>query len=75
MLDIAGSRSFFTFRRVMTPDATVVLVGGKMKYRGLGPLPHLAGTFLKSRGRSQTVTFFIAKINTEDLIVPGRAPR
>jgi NADPH:quinone reductase-like Zn-dependent oxidoreductase len=40
-----------------------------MKYRGLGPLPHLAGTWLKSRGRSQTVTFFLAKITTEDLTV------
>ena len=71
MLDIAGSRSFFAFRRVLTPEATVVLVGGKMKYRGLGPLPHLAGTFLKSLGRSQNVTFFIAKINTEDLTFLG----
>jgi NADPH:quinone reductase-like Zn-dependent oxidoreductase len=69
MLDIAGSRSFWAFRRALTPEATVVLVGGPMKYRGLGPLPHLAGTWLKSRGRSQTVTFFLAKITTEDLTV------
>jgi len=68
MLDIAGSRSFSKFRRALAPDATVVLVGGKMTYRGLGPLPHLAATFLASRGRSQTVTFFVAKINTEDLL-------
>ena len=50
----------------MTPAATVVLVGGPMTYRGLGPLPHLAGTFLKSRFRSQTVTFFVAKVTAED---------
>jgi NADPH:quinone reductase-like Zn-dependent oxidoreductase len=67
MLDIAGSRSFFDFRRALTPKATVVLVGGRMTYRGLGPLPHLLGTLLKSRGRSQTVRFFVAKITTEDL--------
>ena len=67
MLDIAGSRSFFAFRRVLTPEATVVVVGGPMTYRGLGPLPHIAGTFLASKGRSQTVTFFVAKITTEDL--------
>ena len=42
-----------------------------MTHRGLGPLPHLAGTFLKSRGRSQTVTFFVAQITTEDLTVLG----
>ncbi len=69
MLDIAGSRSFLAFRRVLTPEATVVLVGGPMTYRGLGPLPHLGGTMLKSRGRSQTVKFFVAKINTADLVV------
>ena len=40
-----------------------------MTYRGLGPLPHLLGTLLASRGRSQTVTFFVAKITTEDLVV------
>jgi NADPH:quinone reductase-like Zn-dependent oxidoreductase len=69
MLDIAGSRSFLACRRALTPEATVVLIGGRMTYRGLGPLPHLAGSILKSRFRSQTVKFFVAKINTEDLIV------
>jgi len=69
MLDIAGSRSFSEFRRALTPEATVVLVGGRMTYRGLGPLPHLLGTLLKSRGRSQTVKFFVAKITKEDLAV------
>ena len=69
MLDIAGSRSFLACRRVLTPEATVVLIGGRMTYRGLGPLPHVAGSILKSRFRSQTVKFFVAKINAEDLIV------
>ena len=69
MLDIAGSRRFSEFRRALTPKATVVLVGGPMTFRGLGPLPHLAGTFLASRFRSQTVTFFVAAITTEDLDV------
>jgi NADPH:quinone reductase-like Zn-dependent oxidoreductase len=67
MLDIAGSRSFLTCRRVLAPDATVVVIGGPMTYRGLGPLPHIAGTLLKAKGRSQTPKFFVAKINTEDL--------
>jgi NADPH:quinone reductase-like Zn-dependent oxidoreductase len=68
MRDIAGSHSFSDFRRVLTPEATVVLVGGRMTYRGLGPLPHLVRTFLASKGRSQTVTFFVAKITKEDLV-------
>jgi NADPH:quinone reductase-like Zn-dependent oxidoreductase len=67
IVDIAGGRSFLTCRRALAPDATFVLVGGKMTYRGLGPLPHIAGTFLKSRFRSQRMTFFVAKITGEDL--------
>ena len=67
MLDIAGSRSFLDFRKALTPEATVVLIGGPMTYRGLGPLPHLGATILKSRFRSQTVTFLVAKITTEAL--------
>jgi len=67
MLDIAGSRSFLDCRKVLTPEATVVLIGGRMTYRGLGPLPHLGATILKSRFRTQTVTFFVAKVTTEDL--------
>jgi NADPH:quinone reductase-like Zn-dependent oxidoreductase len=67
MLDIAGSRSFLDFRKALTDEATVVVVGGHMTYRGLGPLPHIAATILKSRFRSQTVTFLVAKVTTEDL--------
>jgi NADPH:quinone reductase-like Zn-dependent oxidoreductase len=67
MLDIAGSRSFLACRRALTPEGTFVLVGGRMTYRGLGPLPHMAGTLLKSRGRSQRVKFFVAKVTSEDL--------
>jgi NADPH:quinone reductase-like Zn-dependent oxidoreductase len=67
MLEVAGRRSFFAFRRVLTPQATVVMIGGPMTYRGLGPLPHIGATFLKSRGRSQKVKFFVAKINKDDL--------
>ena len=67
MLDIAGSRSFLACRRVLTPEATFVLIGGRMTYRRMGPLPHIGGTILKAKGRSQTVKFFTAKIEKEDL--------
>lgn len=67
MLDIAGSRPFLEFRRVLTPKATVVMVGAPMSARGLGPLKHIIGTRLVSIGRSQRVTFFVAKIEKEDL--------
>jgi NADPH:quinone reductase-like Zn-dependent oxidoreductase len=69
MLDIAGSRPFREFRRVLTPKATVVVVGAPMTTRGLGPLKHVIGTRVASLGRSQKVTFFVAKITKEDLAV------
>ena len=67
MLDIAGSRSFFEFRRVLTPKATAVAVGAPMSSRGLGPLKHVIGTRLSSLGRSQKVINFVAKIEKDDL--------
>ena len=67
MLDIAGSRSFLACRRVLARDATVVVVGGRMTYRGLGPLPHIVATMLKAKGRSQKLKLFRADINTDDL--------
>jgi NADPH:quinone reductase-like Zn-dependent oxidoreductase len=67
MLDIAGSRRFLEFRRVLKPDAIVVAVGAPMSARGLGPLKHLIGSRLTSLGRSQSVVNFVAKITKEDL--------
>jgi NADPH:quinone reductase-like Zn-dependent oxidoreductase len=66
MLDIAGSRPFRQFARVLTPNATVLLVGARMKM-GFGPLPHVFGTRLSSLVRRQTAKNFIAKINPGDL--------
>jgi NADPH:quinone reductase-like Zn-dependent oxidoreductase len=67
MLDVAGSRSFLECRRALAPEATFIMNGGPLTYRGLGPLAHLGATYLKSRGRSQTVKFFVAKIKRDDL--------
>jgi NADPH:quinone reductase-like Zn-dependent oxidoreductase len=67
MLDVVGSRPFRQFKRVLTPDATVVAIGAPMKPKGLGPLKHLAATRLAAIGRSQKVVMFIAKIEKDDL--------
>jgi NADPH:quinone reductase-like Zn-dependent oxidoreductase len=68
MLDIAGSRPFKQFRRVLTPEATVVVVGGKFpSNKVIGPLSHVIGTLLSSLGRGQTAKFLIAKIEKDDL--------
>ena len=67
LLDVAGSRSLGDLGRVLTPEGTVVLVGGRMTYRGLGPLPHLGATLVSSKLRRRAVRFFVARIGTEDL--------
>ena len=69
MLDIAGSRPFRKFKRVLTPEATVVVVGAPMSARRLGPLKHIIGTRLASIGKSQRVVTFMAAITVEDLDV------
>ena len=70
MLDIAGSRSFSKFRRVLTPEATVVTIGAP-KGGLLGPLTHIVANFVLSIGRSQQVKFFVAKIEKDDLAALG----
>jgi len=68
LIDVAGSRSFSAMRRVITPAGTIVLVGGKMTYRGLGPIPHLAATLLAGKIRRRPkLAFFVANINADDL--------
>ena len=71
LLDIAGSRPLGALRRVLTPDGTVVVIGGPMTYRGLGPLVHLGATLATSKLRRGTVRFFVAKIERDDLAYLG----
>ena len=66
MLDVAGSRPFRQVQRVLTPDATTVIVGGPMNKR-LGPLPHVGATWLSTKLRRRTVKFFVARIEKDDL--------
>ncbi len=68
MLDVAGSRPFRKFKRVLTRDATVIVVGAKFPSNGgIGPLSHVIGTHLAALGRKQKVRFFVAKIDKDDL--------
>ena len=70
LVDIAGSRSFRELMRVLTPEATVVVVGARFpSNKALGPLSHVIATRLAAVGRSQKVKFFIAQITKEDLVV------
>jgi NADPH:quinone reductase-like Zn-dependent oxidoreductase len=66
-LDIAGTRPFSHLRRVLEPDATVVVIGGPRANRLLGPLGHVVGSRLAALRASQKVAFFIAKFGKEDM--------
>ena len=66
LFDNAGNRSWLSMRRVLAPNAKVVLVGGPRK-RMLGPLGHIVRIKLASKLGGRTAMFFIAKPNRDDL--------
>lgn len=68
ILDIAGSRSWSHCKRVLNPDATLVIVGGP-KSPLLGPLGHIAKVRLAALRGSQRAVFFMAKLDRPDLDV------
>ncbi len=69
MLDVAGSRSWSACKRMLTPQATVVVAGGPKTNRLLGPLGHVVRFRLAAVGSSRKVVFFIAKLHKEDMVV------
>jgi NADPH:quinone reductase-like Zn-dependent oxidoreductase len=69
LLDIAGSRSWSEYKRVLNPKAIFVIIGGPSSNRWTGPLSHVVKVRLASLGAGQKVTFFIANMNKEDLMV------
>ncbi len=69
MLDVAGSRSWSACRRVLNPQATLVIVGAPKGNRLIGPLSHIVKVRLAALRSSQKVVFFIAKFNKADMVV------
>jgi NADPH:quinone reductase-like Zn-dependent oxidoreductase len=69
LVDCAGSRSLWDYRRVMTPKGTIVCIGARPGGRWLGPGPQLLKTFVSGRFVSQRVVLFVASINPGDLTV------
>jgi len=62
--DVAGGHSWRSMRRVLEPDGGLVVVGA---HGSRGQLRHIAAIKLSALGSKQTVKFFIAKFNKEDL--------
>jgi NADPH:quinone reductase-like Zn-dependent oxidoreductase len=69
MLDVAGSRSWSECKRVLDPQATVVLIGGPKDNRLLGPLGHILKLRAGGMIGSRKVGFFVAKFNKADMVV------
>jgi NADPH:quinone reductase-like Zn-dependent oxidoreductase len=67
ILDIAGSRPWSAYKRVLNPEGTLVIVGGSKENRLLGPLGHVIKIRLASVPGSRRTTSFIAKITRPDL--------
>jgi NADPH:quinone reductase-like Zn-dependent oxidoreductase len=69
MLDVAGSRSWSKIRRVLSPEATLVIVGGPKTNRMFGPLGHVVKVRLGGLLARRKVAFFIAKFNKADMLI------
>jgi len=67
LFDNAGSRSWSACKRVLKPRGTVVLVGGQMGNRVLGPVGHLVRMRLAALGSGRKLSFFVAKFNKPDM--------
>ncbi len=67
LLDVAGSRSWRACRRVLTPQATLVIIGAPKGGRLLGPLSHIIKVRLAAVRSSRKAVFFIANLNKQDL--------
>jgi NADPH:quinone reductase-like Zn-dependent oxidoreductase len=68
MFDVAGSRSWSECRRVLNPQATLVIVGAPKGNRLMGPLSHIVKVRLASLRGSQKAVFFVAKFNKADML-------
>ena len=69
LLDVAGSRGWSEYKRVLKPAAKLVIVGAPKGGRLLGPVGRIARVKLASIGSSQQAVFFLAKLTKEDLNV------
>lgn len=69
IFDIAGSRTWSEYKRVLKSNANFVIVGAPKGNKVLGPLARIANMKLASIGSSQKVTFFIAQFNRPDLAI------
>jgi len=69
IFDSVGNHSLSDTRHALTPEGTLVLVGGPDKGRWLGPLTGVLKAVVLSRCVSQKLLPFLAHLSKDDLIV------
>jgi NADPH:quinone reductase-like Zn-dependent oxidoreductase len=69
ILDIGGNSSLARLRRALTPEGTLVIVGGEGGGRWLGGTDRQVRALVLSRFVSQKLGTFVNKENHEDLLV------
>src|SRR5213594_1139870 len=69
MFDVAGNRSWSECKRILNPQATLVIVGAPKGGRLMGPLSHIVRVRLAALRSSRKVVWFIAKMNQPDMAV------
>jgi NADPH:quinone reductase-like Zn-dependent oxidoreductase len=69
ILDMIGNHSLSDCRRALTPEGTLVLVGGPDEGRWLRPLTGMLKPVVLSRFVSQNLVMFLARRSKEDLII------
>ena len=69
LLDVAGTRSWSEYKRVLTPEARFVIVGAPKGNPIIGPLAHVLKIRLGALGASQNISFFVAQFIRKDLDV------
>jgi NADPH:quinone reductase-like Zn-dependent oxidoreductase len=68
VFDCVGNRPLSAWRRVMTSKGIFVAVGVRPGGRWIGPLPYLVKLLVSSRFASQKVVFFVARVNSDELV-------
>jgi NADPH:quinone reductase-like Zn-dependent oxidoreductase len=66
VLDMVGNHALLDLRRVVTPEGTIVIVGGQ-KGRWISPIDRLIKAFVLSPFTSQQFVKFFADLNQDDL--------
>ena len=68
MIDVAGSRTWSDCKRVLAPEATLVIAGGPRTNRWVGPMRQMLAMRLASMGDRRRVKMFVATSNRADLL-------